>query len=155
MTACYDQGHAPVPEDPAKLQGPPFGPARYFNAQYPRWDGVEMRVIERSYVWSPEQHRPDGYHGFRHYEWSVVEWDRDNDGRPGRMVVNDTELAVITTDEATILADILTGPTSAGNARRLAVGAAHNLAAAGYTIVKSAAGSPSAVAALRRWANQQ
>jgi hypothetical protein len=46
-----------------------------------------VTVTARSYVWSPEQHNPDGTHGYRHYDWSVV---RFGDG--SSMVVDDLDL---------------------------------------------------------------
>jgi hypothetical protein len=50
--------------------------------------GVEqvVRVVERSYVWSPGECRANG--GRRTYTWSVIE---EGPG-VGRMVVNDTDL---------------------------------------------------------------
>ena len=101
MSACYPdspiEGSPKVPgcdghlvaEDPTRLQGPDLGfvlyEDKYAHATYP------VRVIERSYVWAPEQHYTgqDG-HGNRHYDWSVIE---RGPGKYRSIVVNDTDLS--------------------------------------------------------------
>ena len=86
----------PVAEDPDQLEGPEVGDrVIYHDPSFPRWDGVEMRATHRSYVWSPEIHVGPDAHGYRRYDWTVVEWDADNDGRPGHMVVDDDKLEVV------------------------------------------------------------
>lgn len=84
-----------VPEDPAKLTGPEVGEImRYKGIKHTDGTGFEVntvvRVLERSYVWSPEQHNPNGTHGYRRYDWSVIDY-----GRGKRMVVDDTSLFAI------------------------------------------------------------
>lgn len=82
------------PENPDKLEGPELGAlVLYRNPRYPRWDGQVMRVHARSYVWAGEQHMPNGYHGHRHYDWTVVQGIDGVSDR--RMVVNDDELTAI------------------------------------------------------------
>lgn len=86
-----------VPEDPARLEGPELGFAIYHD-KYAEQRGEEadyvVRVIERSYVWSPELHgdpaRLTGAHGHRHYDWSVIE---RGPGKYRAVVVNDTDLS--------------------------------------------------------------
>lgn len=89
MTACYDPTHEPEPENPEKLTGPLVGElVRY---QYKDNPPIVVKVLARSYVWSPEQHNPSGYHGFRRYMDTVIQT------RPtgGRIVVLDTDLSPI------------------------------------------------------------
>jgi hypothetical protein len=82
-----------TPEDPDKLQGPDVGELMvYIDPNFSRWHGTIVRVLKRSYVWSPEAHMPTGYHGYRHYDWSVIETDVKSDGIFGRMVVDDDKL---------------------------------------------------------------
>lgn len=76
-----------TPERPERLVGPPVGALCLEIGRYEFIRGRVVRVIERSYVWAPEQHNADGTHGYRHYEWSVVEYE------PGhRVVVDDRDL---------------------------------------------------------------
>lgn len=91
--SAWPIGHPLPPENPDRLAGPKVG-ARvlYHDPKHPTWDGIEMRVTARSYVWSPGECRSNG--GYRHYDWSVVEWDAGN-GRSGSMVVDDDKLEEI------------------------------------------------------------
>ena len=88
MSPCYDPAHALTPENPARLRGPePGALCRYTYKRRHEWTNILVRIVARSYVWSPEQHNPDGTHGSRRYDWSVIEY------APGRtMVVDDTAL---------------------------------------------------------------
>ena len=92
------------PADPEKLTGPEEGAiVRYRDPNYPRWDGMLMRVKARVYHWSPEVVNRDASgtpvsRGYIHYDWSVVEWPRltrtgavEWDG----MVVDDVKLEVL------------------------------------------------------------
>lgn len=89
MTACYDPTHEPEPENPEKLQGPLVDElVRY---QYRDDPAIVVRVIERSYVWAPEVHHPSGFHGYRRYDWTVIQ----HKATGGRIVVNDTDLSPI------------------------------------------------------------
>jgi len=75
-----------VPEDPAKLEGPEVGDyCIYVDPRY-RWHNTVVKVKSRSYVWSPEEHGPNG-HGIRHYDWTVIQT-----GSSGTMVVDDDKL---------------------------------------------------------------
>ena len=85
----WDMAHPPTPEDPALLRGPEIGALVRFVYGPPghRWHGIVVRVVARSYVWSPELRNSSGFYGYRHYEWSVIEFE------PGKkMVTNDTNL---------------------------------------------------------------
>jgi hypothetical protein len=109
MTACYDKSHTLRPENQFSLEGPELGLAVYRSGSTSRFSvgggsPVAVRVVERSYVWAPEQHNPDGTHGYRHYDWSVIEY-----GPGKRIVVNDTDLSPIN------LGDIVSPPYK-GNA---------------------------------------
>jgi hypothetical protein len=88
----YD--HPLPPERPERLTGPEVGAiVRYQSERYPKWDGLLMRVKERSYVWSPGECSSHG--GFRHYDWKVVEWpvlSRDGHVVFKTMVVDDKDL---------------------------------------------------------------
>lgn len=75
----------PIPEDPAKVQGPEVGALVLYHDKY-KGTTETVRVKARSYVWSPEIQRPDGYYGYRRYDWTVIERKR------GSLVVNDTDL---------------------------------------------------------------
>lgn len=89
MTACYDPTHEPTPERPDRLQGPEVGAVVVYHDRYHKGDRI-ARVVARSYVWSPEQHHPDGTHGFRRYDWTVI--DRGKGPGGGRVVVDDDTL---------------------------------------------------------------
>lgn len=91
MSACYEPDHLPVPEDPARLQGPEVGALCIYTGKG-SLTGQTVKVLARSYVWSPEQHRPDGYHGFRHYDWSVI---AHGDGFRRHLVVDDSDLSPV------------------------------------------------------------
>lgn len=84
-------GHPLPPEDPAMLRGPELGFALYAD-KYAGED-VAVRVLERSYVWSPGECRAKG--GLRHYDWSVIERGPD---KYRAVVVNDTDLSPIPED---------------------------------------------------------
>jgi hypothetical protein len=87
--ACYEEGHVLAPERPERLAGPEVGAFMLYHDKYRDEDRV-VRVMHRSYVWAPEQHNPDGTHGYRHYDWSVIE-EGPNEYRV--VVVNDTDLS--------------------------------------------------------------
>jgi hypothetical protein len=84
----WPTGHPLPPEDPAKLEGPEEGSFMLYRKDTPKQRVV--RVIHRSYVWSPGECRRNG--GYRHYDWSVIE-----EGPEGyrSVVVNDSELSPI------------------------------------------------------------
>jgi hypothetical protein len=86
MTACYEPTHPMMPENPAKVQGPELGFAVYTYKDRPP---EVVRVIERSYVWSPEQHHEMG-HGYRRYDWKVIE---RGPNRFRSVVVDDADLS--------------------------------------------------------------
>jgi hypothetical protein len=103
MYACFGKGHELVPEDPSRLKGPELGFAVYTPRPYDiRSSGITrhvqdepriVRVIERSYVWSPELHSDlTGYHGYRRYDWSVIEEGPD---KYRAVVVDDDQLEAI------------------------------------------------------------
>lgn len=80
-----------VPEDPARLHGPEIGTYCWLNGK--NRIPCLVKVIERFYVWSPEMHdMVTGYHGIRHYEWSVIE---EGPGKYRAIVVNDTDLIAL------------------------------------------------------------
>lgn len=85
-------GHL-VPEHPERLTGPEVGDlCVYRDLDYPQWHNTVVRVILRSYVWSPEMHTGPEGHGYRHYDWSVIETS------PGKtMVVDDDKLVPLVT----------------------------------------------------------
>ena len=86
MRDAWPIGH-PLPEvDPEKLTGPETGALCIMVGKYK--PGRVVRVIERSYVWSPGECRHNG--GYRRYDWSVV-----SDEHGYRVVADDTELLVI------------------------------------------------------------
>lgn len=89
MYPCYGQGHELVPENPDRLQGPEVGALVRYRGYRGRHENVVARVLARSYVWSPEQHREDGYHGHRRYDWTVIQF---GPGESKRMVVDDADL---------------------------------------------------------------
>ena len=88
---------SPVPEDPAKLQGPEVGSlCIYYDEDFPQWHGLVVEVLHRSYVWSPEVHVGVNAHGYRLYDSSVIRFDKPKDdgtwmGR-NTMVVADYKL---------------------------------------------------------------
>lgn len=88
MKSALPLGHPLPPEDPAKLRGPELGFAIYHHKSGAIISVV--RVIERSYVWSPGECRSNG--GHRHYDWSVIEEGPD---KYRAVVVNDTDLSPI------------------------------------------------------------
>jgi len=97
----------PVPEDPSKLQGPELGYAVYHD-KYAERDGrpadVAVRVIARSYVWAPEEHHDQtkvtGAHGYRNYDWSVIE---RGPGGYRAVVVSDTDLRPLAQSEYAVI----------------------------------------------------
>lgn len=84
-------GHAIPPEEPERLEGPKIGQFCIYRQGTPKESVV--RVIERSYVWSPGECNSKG--GYRHYDWSVVEEGPDE---YRAVVVNDSDLIPILTD---------------------------------------------------------
>lgn len=87
---------SPVPEDPDKLQGPEVGSlCIYQDTDFPRWHGLVCKVLRRSYVWSPEVHVAMNRHGYRRYDWTVIQFDKLDGERPWdrrSMVVDDCKL---------------------------------------------------------------
>lgn len=86
LRSAWPIGHPLPPEDPAKLTGPEegtyclyqgksygsrFDPETGTMVRDPDPDPIIVRVIRRSYVWSPGECRHGG--GYRHYDWSVIE----------------------------------------------------------------------------------
>jgi len=69
----------PVPENPARLQGPEVGALCLYK-------GEPVTVTARSYVWSPEKQQPSGYYGFRRYDLKVIQRAR------GSLLVDDKDL---------------------------------------------------------------
>jgi hypothetical protein len=69
------------------LRGPEKGALCIVTSKYK--PGLVVRVLERSYVWSPGECSSHG--GYRHYDWSVI-----TDDHGYRVVVNDTDLLPIT-----------------------------------------------------------
>jgi len=82
----WPTGHPLPPEDPEKLQGPEVGTLCVITGKYKT--GRIVRIIERSYVWSPGECRSNG--GYRHYNWSVV-----SDEHGYRVVMDDKDLLPI------------------------------------------------------------
>ena len=76
-----------VPEDPTKVTGPEIGTLCLVVSPYSWLSNRVARVTARSYVWSPETVRPDGYRGHRRYDWSVIEY-----GKGKTLVVDDADL---------------------------------------------------------------
>lgn len=97
FSSAWPIGHPLPPVDPTKLRGPEVGTiVRYHDEKYPRWNGLLMRVRERSYVWSPGECRHGG--GYRNYDWTVVEWPQFNHNGTvtmTSMVVNDDNLTEV------------------------------------------------------------
>lgn len=103
FASAWPVGHPLPPEEPTKLQGPELGfviyqptPLRNHirNAatgetviQTIERPAIVVRVIERSYVWSPGECCEQG--GYRHYDWSVIE---EGPNKYRAVVVNDTDL---------------------------------------------------------------
>lgn len=93
----WPTGHPLPPEDPAKLQGPEVGTFAIYhpkgilvNGQLKYNEPRVVKVIARSYVWSPGECRSKG--GYRHYDRSVVE---EGPGKFRSVVVNDEDLTPI------------------------------------------------------------
>ena len=87
MRDVWPTGHPLPSENPYSLQGPEVGSLVRLASKY-REAPIVVRVVERSYVWSPGECRHQG--GYRRYDWSVVEI------APGkRVVVNDTNLVAL------------------------------------------------------------
>ena len=89
MSACYEPDHLLVPENPALLEGPEIGALCTYTSTGSLAEQT-VKVLERSYVWAPEQHRPDGYHGYRRYDWTVIAY---GEGFKRRLVVDDSDLS--------------------------------------------------------------
>jgi len=76
----------PPPINPDKLQGPEVGTRCVWHSKH----GIEaVTVTAQSYVWAPDQQRPDGYWGFRRYDLSVIQRER------GSLLVDDKDLEPI------------------------------------------------------------
>jgi hypothetical protein len=96
----WPTGHPLPPENPDRLTGPEVGaimvlPGKSYASTWidgervpePKRPDRTVRVIARSYVWSPGECRANG--GYRHYNWSVIE---DVSDPSWHIVVNDTDL---------------------------------------------------------------
>lgn len=97
--SAWPTGHPLPPEDPARLQGPEVGEFVVYTPKssilvngvpQPPRPPVIVRVIQRSYVWSPGECRSKG--GYRHYDWKVIEEGPDE---YRTLVVDDTDLSPI------------------------------------------------------------
>ena len=86
--SAWPTGHPLPPEDPAKLTGPEVGALCIITSKYRT--GLVVRVLHRSYVWSPGECRSKG--GYRHYDWSVI-----TDDHGYRVVMDDKDLLVVET----------------------------------------------------------
>jgi hypothetical protein len=93
LGSAWPTGHPLPPEDPDKLQGPEVGEFVIYR------DSYVVRVLHRSYVWSPGECRSNG--GYRHYDWSVIE---RGPGEYRAVVVNDTDLTPIPPDMRVVYA---------------------------------------------------
>ena len=104
----WPTGHPLPPEDPDKLRGPEVGEYMVYH-HVRRWgtgDGNGgtvwheeaedriVRVIRRSYVWSPGECRSKG--GYRRYDWSVIE---EGPGEYRSVVVDDKDLSPLPVDQ--------------------------------------------------------
>jgi hypothetical protein len=93
----WPTGHPLPPEDPAKVQGPEEGTFMMYHDMYAEKKGapayVVVKVLRRSYVWSPGECRHKG--GYRHYDWSVIE---RGPGRYRSVIVNDSDLSPLPRD---------------------------------------------------------
>ena len=106
--SAWPSGHPLPEEDPARLTGPEVGEFVMYQPDplvtYVHVDGervkqveerepVVVKVLHRSYVWSPGECRSKG--GYRHYDWSVIE-----EGPDGyrRVVVDDKKLSPLPVD---------------------------------------------------------
>lgn len=92
LKASWPIGHPLPAVNPDKLTGPEVGEYVLYHDRYAERAGrpaeVVVKVLERSYVWSPGECRSKG--GYRRYDWSVVE--RGPAGL-GRVVVSDMDLS--------------------------------------------------------------
>lgn len=104
--SAWPIGHPLPVEDPAKLEGPEVGTFCWYQpADLVTYrDGVRdievrnpvlVRVVERSYVWSPGECRSHG--GYRHYDWTVIEEGPD---KYRSVVVNDEQLTPLDPNES-------------------------------------------------------
>lgn len=80
------------PEAPGRLQGPEVGTLCRLTSRYPRFDGLIVRVLQRSYVWAPGD--PAYHGGMRRYDWKVIEY-----GRGHTLCVDDVQLIPLTTGQ--------------------------------------------------------
>lgn len=85
MRSAWPVGHPLPPVNADRLTGPEVGTLCWSLSECDFLSGVVVKVVERSYVWSPGECRHGG--GYRRYDWSVIEY-----GPNKRVVVNDTEL---------------------------------------------------------------
>ena len=76
-----------TPENPDRLQGPEAGTLHRVASTYGWLDGQVARVIERSYVWGPDQ-RHGETRGHRRYDWSVIEYGP----KAKTLVIDDADL---------------------------------------------------------------
>jgi len=96
LASPWPNGHPQPSERHERLTGPEIGALCIITSNYRA--GTVVRVLERSYVWSPGECRSNG--GYRHYDWSVI-----TDDHGYRVVVNDTSLLPITTGMALLVLD--------------------------------------------------
>lgn len=101
LQGAWPTGCPLPPEDPAKLTGPLVGEIVLLRGKSFGFTWVDgerqplrttpdrfVRVVARSYVWSPNECRHNG--GYRRYDWTVVD-----DEHGYRVVVDDTDLITI------------------------------------------------------------
>jgi hypothetical protein len=81
----------PPAERPERLRGPEVGTLCRLASRYPRFDGLIVRVTQRSYVWAPGD--PAYHGGSRHYDWKVIEYGGKT------MCVDDKDLELIATGQ--------------------------------------------------------
>jgi hypothetical protein len=86
LADVWPTGHPLPPVDPDRLTGPEVGALCVITSKYN--PGRVVRVLERSYVWSPGECRNNG--GYRRYDWSLV-----TDEHGYRVVMNDKDLITI------------------------------------------------------------
>lgn len=92
--SAWPTGHPLPVEDPARLEGPEVGTFVLYTY---KGESKVVRVLRRSYVWSPGECRSKG--GYRHYDWSVIEEGPDE---YQSVVVNDTDLSPLPTGSKVI-----------------------------------------------------
>lgn len=92
----WPTGHPLPVENPDKLTGPEVGAFVMYHPKG-RSQATVVRVLHRSYVWSPGECRSKG--GNRRYDWSVIE---EGPGKYRSVVVDDEDLSPIPSDARVI-----------------------------------------------------